>query len=177
MAKITGGGTRFTQRLKNLSPRALELVSQALKVAGDRVVDEAQHSITVGSVSGKSHKASIAPAAPHNDTSVLKNNIESVQVEPLLVEVSSNAPYAAIHEYGGTINHPGGTPFFIGKDGKPRFVSKGGIGASHNLPVTKPHKITLPERPYMRPALLKTKPEIVALVKRAVKSAVDEAKG
>ena len=52
---------------------------------------------------------------------------------------------AAIQEFGAVINHPGGTP--IGPHG---FVSKAeGVG----LPVTKPHTIVIPPRPFMRPTI------------------------
>lgn len=59
-------------------------------------------------------------------------------------------PYARIHEFGGTINHPGGTPYFIGADGKAKFVSK---AAGAGLPKTKPHPIEIPARPYITPAM------------------------
>jgi len=53
----------------------------------------------------------------------------------------------ATHEFGATINHPGGTPYIIGKDGKAKFVKKGTAGATG---VTKPHKITIPRRSFLR---------------------------
>lgn len=58
-------------------------------------------------------------------------------------------PYARIHEFGGTINHPGGTPYYI-KDGELRFVRKAN-GA--RFPKTKPHPIEIRARPYITPAL------------------------
>ena len=67
------------------------------------------------------------------------------------IEYGSRLPYAAIHEYGGTINHPGGTPFFI-KGGELIFVNKKNPRAA-KLPKTKPHSIPIPARPYMAPAL------------------------
>lgn len=59
--------------------------------------------------------------------------------------------YALIQELGGTIKHPGGTPYVIGKDGKAEFVRIESAGAA-DLPKTKPHEIVLPARPYLRPA-------------------------
>lgn len=55
---------------------------------------------------------------------------------------------AAIQEFGAHIDHPGGTPYKIGPDGRAVFVTKAdGAG----LPVTKPHLIVIPPRPFMRP--------------------------
>lgn len=56
---------------------------------------------------------------------------------------------AAIQEYGGTFNHPGGTPYKISADGMVEFVNKNSPGADA-LPVTKAHSITIPPRPFMR---------------------------
>lgn len=58
---------------------------------------------------------------------------------------------ASIHEFGVHINHPGGTPYKI-IDGKATFVRKDSPGAE-KLPVTKPHPIVIPPRPFMRPTV------------------------
>lgn len=135
-------------------------------VAGD-VQRDAQVSITTGAVGGKNHQPS-APGTPPNDmTGGLANSIEVERVEALRARVVVHSPYGAIQELGGTINHPGGTPYFM-KDGKPVFVSKQGAGAFHGLPVTKPHLITLPERPYMRPAAAKNREPGRKLMRAAV---------
>jgi len=60
------------------------------------------------------------------------------------------AGIAAVQEFGATINHPGGTPYKIGPDGRAIFVSRNSPGAE-KLPVTKPHTIVIPPRPFMRP--------------------------
>lgn len=66
----------------------------------------------------------------------------------------SVAAAAAQNEFGGIIQHPGGTPYKIGADGKAIFVSKeNGDG----LPVTKPHTIVIPPRPFMRPTIAREK--------------------
>jgi hypothetical protein len=57
------------------------------------------------------------------------------------------ATYARIHEYGGTINHPGGTKYII-KDGQAKFVPSSFSGEVEGI--TKPHKIDIPERPAFR---------------------------
>lgn len=65
--------------------------------------------------------------------------------------VGTELVYGPIHEYGGTINHPGGTPYrFI--FGRPVFLRKA-TGAGKNTSVTKPHVIRIPARPYFRPSV------------------------
>lgn len=51
--------------------------------------------------------------------------------------------------FGADINHPGGTPYIIGTDGKAKFVSaeRGGKVAGF----TKPHKIKIPRRDALTP--------------------------
>lgn len=168
MARMSGVDAH-RRRLRALkAPNAAAKITRALFAGGQRVQLLAQVSITAGATSGENHVASAPGSAPNNDTGVLANNIEAAVTGMLKVEVTSNAPYAAIQEFGGTIKHPGGTPYFIGGDGKPRFVSNQGQGAFHNLPKTNPHDITLPERPYMRPAAAKARPVIAQLITKTV---------
>jgi len=58
----------------------------------------------------------------------------------------NNAALAAIHEFGKTFQHPGGTPYKIVGDGKAVFVEK---GEEHDG-VTGPHMITIPQRSFLR---------------------------
>ena len=53
------------------------------------------------------------------------------------MEYGSLVPYAAIHEYGGTINHPG---------------TKNGFGKGIPIPA---HNIDMPKRSYLAPAIKK----------------------
>lgn len=87
------------------------------------------------------------------------------------VGYSADVPYAAIHEFGGIIHHPGGTPYFLDKNtGQAVFVSKSSPGAD-KLPVTKPHDIPIPERAPLRTAFNEMYPEI----KQGLIDAVEEA--
>lgn len=54
----------------------------------------------------------------------------------------------AIHEFGASFMHPGGTRFTFGPGGKPRFVSNSFVGPVAG--VTKPHQITIPQRSFLR---------------------------
>lgn len=142
-------------KMKGLTDEMRRQLSTAVYAIADNVKVDAQISITHGSVSGAGHRASAPGAAPNNDTGHLADSIQ-VEHQPgsLEARVVATAEYAAIQELGGTINHPGGTAYFIGEDGMAVFVPDSSILSTY-LPRTKPHKITLPERPYMRPAAKK----------------------
>lgn len=62
------------------------------------------------------------------------------------------AQLGAIQHFGADINHPGGTSYGYktqkdAKEGKVRFLGKG--KGYMELGVTKPHKITIPPRPWL----------------------------
>lgn len=66
--------------------------------------------------------------------------------------VGSTVPYARIHEFGGTIHHTN----LFGR----------GIQAD----------ISMPERPYLRPAVEKARPSIVEIFGRSIQSTWDQAR-
>lgn len=61
------------------------------------------------------------------------------------LKYGSKVVYAAIHEYGGTINHPGSTKPQAWRNSEGKLVIRGRG--------TKPHPIKIPARPYFAPAL------------------------
>lgn len=83
------------------------------------------------------------------------------------VASSGDVKYAAIHEFGGTIKHPGGTPF-MSFEGQTFFVSKQ-KAANLNLPVTRPHDIPIPERSFMRSSLAERRAAIIEGLTNAAK--------
>lgn len=100
MVKITGDKA-FSAKLKSISGRGKDAdLGRALFAAGNLIEDHAKRLIVAGSVSGKGHVPSLPGQPPSADTRRLDGNIETVQVAPLKVEVSSNAPYSAALEYG-----------------------------------------------------------------------------
>ena len=75
---------------------------------------------------------------------------------------------AAIQEFGAHIDHPGGTPYKI-VNGRAVFVSKAeGAG----LPVTKPHPIVIPPRPFMRPTVAREQDAWLGLLRSGAKAAL-----
>ncbi|MDD3688278.1 MAG: phage virion morphogenesis protein, partial [Bacteroidales bacterium] len=72
------------------------------------------------------------------------------QITGSSIFIYNTAPHAQIHNHGGKINHPGGTPFIIDKKGKAKFIRKStDLEAGGKFPKTKPHVINIPRRKYM----------------------------
>lgn len=101
------GAKAHVARLKRLTGGEMEReIGKALFAGADRIRVEAQISITTGAVSGSKHVASSPGQAPNQDTGVLANNIEAILKEPLVAEVSSNAPYSSPLEFGTSRMEP-----------------------------------------------------------------------
>jgi HK97 gp10 family phage protein len=98
--RITGADRVSARLSAGLDASAITRVGQALFAGGEAIRAEAAHLITEGAVSGKNHVPSLPGEPPNEDTGVLRTNIETTQVAPLRVEVSSNAPYAVALEAG-----------------------------------------------------------------------------
>ena len=95
------GRKAYVDRLKHLtSPRSITKLESALFKGGELLATEAHLSLTRGAVSGKKHVASKPGEIPNQDTGVLGNNIEVTRERPLVVRVSSEAPYSKALEFG-----------------------------------------------------------------------------
>ena len=62
------------------------------------------------------------------------------------VSIGSNLKYAAIHHFGGAINHPGGTPY-VNIGGVPTFLRKDGTYPD-GTKFTRAHRIGIGARPW-----------------------------
>ena len=127
MADLPGmqGIEAHRRRLRKIrGPAMVRAVTAEVFAAAKDIANDAALSITRGATSGKQHEASAPGEAPNADTHVLDRSVDAAVTGPLKAEVSADAPYAAIQEFGGTI------PNAFGR-GEP---------------------VELPERPYMRPA-------------------------
>lgn len=92
-----------------------------------------------------------------NDTGRLKNSMASI-VNGASFQFGTNSEYAAIHQFGGTINHGSRTAKVwrkYGKDGvKPKFVkqndrnkiAKNTIETEHSI---GSYSVTMPARPFL----------------------------
>jgi HK97 gp10 family phage protein len=105
MARIKGAKEAAARLRRLAGPELTRQLGAVLVNAGDMLAAEASFLITQGSASGTSggkhqHVPSKPGEPPNNDTGHLKANIEVVQVEPLKVEVSSNAEYSRALEFG-----------------------------------------------------------------------------
>lgn len=148
------GVDAYLKRLQRLQgPDVVREVGQALFVGGEIIQRHAQISITTGSVSGKNHEPSKPGDPPNNDTGVLANNIETIQKDPLLVEVSSNAPYSAALEEGSS--RPAGVT------ARPGYKRAGPVRYEFGDSKTE-------ARPFMGPARDANRKKVEDLVAKAV---------
>lgn len=80
------------------------------------------------------------------------------------------AELGAVHEFGATINNPGGQPYYINTStGMAVFVSKKSAFGQYLISkgqVTKPHRIVVPTRSFLRMPVLS--PEGKSEIKKAV---------
>lgn len=70
-----------------------------------------------------------------------------VQARGNIITISANKKYAQIHQYGGEIKHPGGTPYIVTDKGV-RFMRKDG-DYPEGVKFTGPHTIVIPARPFI----------------------------
>lgn len=80
------------------------------------------------------------------------------------------ATIGAVHEFGATINHPGGTRYVYAGPGKARFVKNSFVGPV--MGVTRPHKIVIPERSFLRKTFGDNKQQYQQNMRQIIKSAV-----
>lgn len=85
---------------------------------------------------------------------------------------SGDVKYAAIHEYGGTINHPGGTAYIVNPKKAQLMMFVSNAKATADMPRTKPHQIRMPQRSFLRSSLTQMSTEISLGLKTAVVEAV-----
>jgi HK97 gp10 family phage protein len=100
MPRITGDENARARIEGVAGEQTILRVGAALFAGGEIIRAEAAHLITEGAVSGKNHVPSAPGEPPNEDTGTLRSNIETTQIAPLQVEVSSNAPYAVPLEAG-----------------------------------------------------------------------------
>lgn len=103
------------------------------------------------------------PGVRNNAT--LRNSIANARLGPLKWGTGTKVVYAPIQEFGGTINHPGGTHYITVGAGKAAFITKEKasqiMSSGRNVKKTKPHTITLPPRPFLRPAFRNNRDQMV----------------
>ena len=132
-------------------------LSRALLRAGLTVAAQAQRNVTLGGTGLRVR------------TGRLRSSISAVLTVGSKVSIGTNVVYAPIHEFGGIINHPGGTAYFIGDDGEAVFISNARVAAlkaGRILPRTRPHQISMPERAYLRPALSAKRAEVLNILRQ-----------
>lgn len=150
---ITDNSEAFLRRVYDAADKpggALDATSRAL-------ADKMKESMYLSGAAGIPNDTPTKfqpPSAPGTPPSVksgrLAGSMTNAKIGTLRWAAGTNVEYARIHEFGGVINHPGGTPYVM-IDGRFQPVRK--ENAKPWMKRTKPHPINMPARPFMRPAL------------------------
>jgi phage gpG-like protein len=77
----------------------------------------------------------------------LRRSIDIISFNSSRIVLGSDRPYAKIHNEGGVINHPGGTPYIRTKDGRMIFIKKEKMHLA--MGITGAHKIPMPKRQFI----------------------------
>jgi phage gpG-like protein len=89
-----------------------------------------------------------------------------------VAKVGSPTVYAPVHEYGATIQHPGGTAYYFDERRDRAVWLSNKAAAGHAFPRTRPHPIPIPARPWLRPALKDSRAQIEAVFNREAAAAL-----
>lgn len=168
LPKITGtvqGGEQVIDRLQTLGGFIREECKQSAHNSAEAVKTRAQEK-----VSGPVLKA---PTGALKGSVNVKDRFTQTEIISTVGINLGSIPYARIHEYGGVIEHPGGTAFFLTPNGI-RFVSNANA-LSQSLPRTGPHTIVMPERSYLRSSLHELASDIGNEVRAGLKRALHRA--
>jgi phage gpG-like protein len=117
-----------------------------------------QHRNVIGKTpTGRNVYRSSPPGTPPGwRTGRLARSITTQRAGALRYQIGTNLEYAAIHEFGGTINHPGGT-FYVMFGGVPTFIKKSQVNSLRRRGLfvgqTSAHAIQMPRRPFLIPTL------------------------
>ena len=156
-----GTAKDFIKKVEKVADRSVGISAEVLvQVIQDSMPGGGANSFTKIKDRRLSHIASNPGNPPGVRTNHLKSSIQSQKRGKLKRVVGTNVVYAEIMEFGGTISHPGGTAYKIVGPGRAVFVKNS--EATPGMKRTKPHTITIPARPFMRPGLQKASKKMVA---------------
>jgi len=179
MIKASIQYTRVEDRLMRLYARAKDSRSLLRKIAGDMLKDTHDNFDTQGHGKWKKLRASTIDRRTKKGkwgqgskmlkvTGRLYTSVKAKSTDKYAI-VGTNVRYAGIHQFGGKIRPPGGTPYvnfdskytakkmkgrITGKMGEKlggqqmRFLKKDG-NYPEGVKFTKPHNITIPARPFL----------------------------
>ena len=150
----------LNRKIDNLG-RAMKGASDLMKLWGEIAVTSMRENFEAGGrPAWKKLRAQTIKLKGHGDplkgrTGNLERITYKAHADHVVMGTHPSArKYAAIHQFGGTIKHPGGTPYFVGEDGLAKFVSIRKAAqifaqSGSRLNLTAPHGIPVPARPYM----------------------------
>ncbi len=160
------GGKQLLSRVKGLP----EAINEALRLKVKMLALKLEALVKTGKLNGQ---------VLNRITGALARSIHHEVMDKGAVVIgrifsSGDVKYAGIHEYGGTINHPGGTAYILSPKKAQLMMFVSNKNATGDMPRTKPHPIKMPERSFMRSSLTQMSEEISLGMKKSVVSAIQK---
>lgn len=147
----------FMVAVEDASEAALDTAADHLRGEVVKGIRKKTTGMVTGRLRGRNvYKGSLPGTPPGVRTGTLWRSIAWDRPGKLRRRVGTNVEYARIHELGGSIKHPGGTPFmFIGGRFQPirETTAVGRELQGQFVGYTKPFRIDMPKRPFLVPAL------------------------
>jgi phage gpG-like protein len=152
------GDRQYIAKLQNFAPRLRDQILNSTRRLEFMMVAKVK-----GKLSGEvlKNRTNHLRGSIHGEVRDLGDKIEGI--------TGTNVVYARIHEYGGTINHPGGTAYFF--NGSRCVFARNDSLFAQIMKRTKAHKIPIPERSFLRSSLREMRPTIINEYEKAVSKA------
>ena len=147
------------KNLQDIQKAAKSVLNDAPRAVGVLAVNHFKQNFSEGGFDGEKWKLRKRDKDPGRAVLVgkgsghLRNSIRVQSYRSDGVTIVSQEKYSQIHNEGGTINHPGGTSYFV--KGKTAIFVKNSTAARYAsmhkrlMLKTKPHKIPMPQRKFM----------------------------
>lgn len=173
----------FTAELSRRINRAADIATGRTALEASRAVRasmpgpgaSASDSLDRGTGQNDRFTPSMPGSPPGVRSGNLQRSISFEQLRQSVWTVSTNWAYALIHEFGGTIKHPGGTPYVV-TDAGAVFITKQRAGELESegkfVGYTKPHTITMPARPFFKPTIEAMHEQLFETYRQAFKEAM-----
>jgi len=142
MFRVTIEADGLIQKLTAIETRLETIASEVWDTISDIIIESVHQNFEVGGRPDAWPPSKKLSGQTLVQSGALRDSVQKSAQGPDFVEIEAGAglPYAKIHQFGGTINHPGSDKLQVFEVEGKKVFTRG----------TKPHQITIPVRRYFR---------------------------